>query len=450
MSDRARRAARVRPAFRARREAESIARTRDRAVARGLHSGRGMRLLAILSLLLVAGCSSPATPPPVGLDGGPPPDARVVPDAARAPGSGGPCETDADCPLGTCQPESLRGWTDGFCLVECFEDADCPSDTHCFSAPGVCAPDCARDADCRSGFLCYDQDEDGRPECAPAGTGSGPIGAACSAVDECAGGTFAFCFRRGDGSLGRCMDRCASDAECGPGAHCDEAGTRMLCFPDCASDADCLEGDVCALVTVNPVSGTPDPRPECTPRFNSSGLGTGERCALADECAARGNAICILERFTSIGFCTEECGPGVPCDPGAHCASLEAASGAHVVDGCVRDCEVDADCPTGTGCVDNDRDGRRECFPAGTGTLGVGERCASTSECAGGALGMCLHVRPDLAFCVLDCRREECPMGSVCVTRGGGVSCYPACTTDADCPSSLVCRDSPMGMACQP
>jgi hypothetical protein len=67
---------------------------------------------------------------------------------------------------------------------------------------------------------------------ASASGGKNPIGGGCASDGDCASGLFC---EKGDPG-GQCLKKCASTADCGPGAVCSD---ERKCYAACKSPADC-------------------------------------------------------------------------------------------------------------------------------------------------------------------------------------------------------------------
>jgi hypothetical protein len=65
-----------------------------------------------------------------------------------------------------------------------------------------------------------------------AGGGKNPIGGGCASDGDCVSGLFC---EKGDPG-GQCLKKCASTADCGPGAVCSD---EKKCYAACKSAADC-------------------------------------------------------------------------------------------------------------------------------------------------------------------------------------------------------------------
>lgn len=356
---------------------------------------------------------------------------------------GGACTSDDMCATtyfgATClAPDD--GFADGYCVVGCEVDADCPGASFCASTDtgGVCVPTCNATS-CRDGYACFDYLNTFRNTCGPAATGTGTVGAACDVLQDCAGGTEGFCIESTDWVGGYCtLAPCTTNLDCATGSHCGfKEGTAGFCVDDCATQADCRAGFGC-------VDADGDAALECAP----SGIGTGligDACTTVADCAGGVDAICINESqgwrsgYCSLGDCTTDTDCG---DVNLyHCAFNDGQPGV-----CLKNCLNGADCRTdGYGCTDMDEDNVNECAPSATGTGLPGDACAGTWECAGGSRGFCIGTWPD-GYCALaDCiSNGECGTGGHCgfvdATTGAGV-CVDSCQTDADCRDGYGCYD---------
>lgn len=200
----------------------------------------------------------------------------------------------------------------------------------------------------------------------------------------------------------------------------DDAGTDA-CMPATCGPFDCG--------MVDPGCGEP--------LLDCGVCATGAPCAADADCASME---CIIEADSGWlgGYCTAECREDTDCAPGAHCAYTLSTFARIGV--CLTTCALDADCrgPEYT-CQNADMDGARECAPSASGIGGVGDRCATHSECAGGDMGRCFLEGRFWreGYCTLECLVDtDCGAGAHCgaIPIGGGTgTCYLDCTTDADC-----------------
>lgn len=352
---------------------------------------------------------------------------------------GGQCHTDADCESGICVTEASSGWTGGFCTLGCTTDEHCGTGAHCAyrsDGPGVCLATCDGNEDCRDDYTCQDIDGDGARECAPSGTGTGAIGAPCDRVADCSGGDPAYCLVENRGwQDGYCTRECTSDADCGSSAHCAAGIDDRACLADCEDDSDCRSaGYLCY-----DVDG--DGQKECAPAATGS-QPTGEECVHTFECTGGVDGICIDDGDFFGGYCSAFCTSDADCASG-HCTELRDFSV------CTASCRTDADCRApGYACFDLDEDGRKECWPAATGTGDVGSACQFIWECAGGEDGACITEEDGFrdGYCVQRCGTgASCPSGSHCAlvdpSSGEGI-CLADCT-----PGS--CRHDGRGYLCE-
>jgi hypothetical protein len=207
---------------------------------------------------------------------------------------GDPCEGKMNCASRSCLTESYRGgqtgWTDGYCTAACNSNADCPAGTcQVLGGQGYCLAACEGDSDCRDGYRCNPVWGACLPHCANAGWscgaelvcdesglcvdadaasggggsgaggsgaggsgagGSGAgIGAPCKVPADCASGyaipetdpTGRPTFWTG----GYCSQPCSSTLPCPGGSTCETLLDGSFCLATCASDADCRADYVC-------------------------------------------------------------------------------------------------------------------------------------------------------------------------------------------------------------
>lgn len=273
------------------------------------------------------------------------------------------------------------------------------------------------------------------------GEGESSVDLGCDGDDACADGLVCdlptgTCVAGFDCSVNTTICEFCGDTEvnCGFGsadAFCDvEHGgvcrrTKGACAP-CTDDNECAEGSS-GLASV------------CSDGFCAPGCGP---CGDGFQCVDGGCA--PLPGTTSSGTCDGAilCGDGTTCPDGETCSD----SGV-----CLRLCDVDVDCPTGTICqadgptqhtcvsgcpfattVEQDGvdlichgDGR---FGLPCTTPGSSEGCPSSTECT--ASGAC-----DLAGCQRD---DECPLPrTYCDVPSA--TCKNGCNDDSDCGAFELC-----------
>ena len=318
-------------------------------------------------------------------------------------------------------------------------------------------------------------DEDGNSDATPkAGTGSAgrdggttnagrggsaaPInplpadtaGKECSDNGDCGPGTCAMMVQGLDGMQamapgGYCMGACATDADCGSGGSCVQAGFGMmgmgLCYKDCMADTDCREGYVCGPMTMT-----------CRPAPHTDQLGddvAGDECSADGDCA--GGTCLTMRGMTALpdGYCSGACREDSHCGAGGVCRPPQ---GGGVVGSCYATCTDDGDCT---------RDGYR-CRNIGGDLMGcnpapdplpsntAGKACAADGDC-GGAMGSCATMLPAAAggtlaaldgYCSISCQiDDDCGTGGACVMTLMGARCFKACTTMSDCREGYICGE---------
>jgi len=204
---------------------------------------------------------------------------------------GDACEDEAMCPAGGfCFAEGFAGWPGGACTqfgCDAAAGTGCPADATCIQGRrgGLCFADCAIDADCRAGYRCADNSaRAGTRYCGPI-LATADIGQACSGMGTvaCAGGNClreidtgypgSYCSQNGcalgttpsgcpgdtlcvaDGTVNRCLDACAADADCRDGYTCAaidaaDPASLMYCKPACTMDVQCVnDGATCTVAT---------------------------------------------------------------------------------------------------------------------------------------------------------------------------------------------------------
>ncbi|MFN3200674.1 MAG: hypothetical protein ACE366_19910 [Bradymonadia bacterium] len=269
----------------------------------------------------VPGARTPDSMPPMP-DLELPPDMGAVdaeiPDALPFPvpgAPGGPCENNADCPLGTlCSPEL------GICGVECSDSPNiCGEFARCGSFTGgdlrICRMKCDRRErwSCWPGWSC-EPDPDGQGDvCLPACWH--PLFTGCTSLETC-GPNFSY-FNRCtetqtcDLTSGRCLEanelgRCP--LPCQPGERCRElAESGGRCIRDdgsCTSNYNCgQQRPLCHLGRCIPPQSTIS----CAPG--------ADVCPEGMACGARSP-----ENLD--GRCQPECGSDEDCPPGNTCKTV--------------------------------------------------------------------------------------------------------------------------------
>lgn len=353
------------------------------------------------------------------------------------------CMSDADCDAEeTCLSED-DGFSGGYCTRQCQADAECPTGSFC-SAFGVCADSCsAATPDCRPGYLCGDFDGGGEDGCWRAATGPGAIGATCTSGSDCAGGFDGFCISEaGNGwDEGYCTLNCATDNDCGAGAHCGFIGQsgQGVCVLDCADSMACRGNGTAGYLCSD---ADEDGSNECAPGATGTGA-VGASCGSAADCAGGVDGLCVTDAqgFTG-GYCSIQCASDAECGTGSHCAEFGL---------CVNTCVADTDCRGNDGYFcqnyDSDVSNTLECAPGGVNTNAVpGDSCDDVRDCNGGASAVCAPEDNGFVggYCLEGCDPADpnaCPGDSFCFdftdpndpNASPFFLCVDGCTADADC-----------------
>ncbi len=214
-----------------------------------------MRLLAVVLLLLIAGCSENGEGDEEEFYGQECVERADCDEGfVCKDGRCTYCSRDRDChPEEHCDPltllcEIMEGWgrdclrhddcdmgefcVQGLCrsgeeTVSCLRDADCPEDHYCHHERLVCEEDlgCFDDSRCPDGYFCNLATNQCEQVCTEE-----------TASDVCPKGFI--CHN------GRCVE-CVTDEDCGAGLTCDTEAGRCTGEAHCFSDRDCLGDLVC-------------------------------------------------------------------------------------------------------------------------------------------------------------------------------------------------------------
>jgi hypothetical protein len=274
---------------------------------------------------------------------------------------GDPCSSGTDCNAAACITELEDGWAGGYCSRSCLGDGDCGTGNHCAyrgtTGRGVCMKGCSANSDCRAGYECWDIDSSGSNECAPAGSGSGAVGAACSSSADCVGGRGGLCATQAhDFKNGYCtVTSCSSTRSCPSGSHCafrDSSGNGS-CVADCTSNAQCrADGYLC----FDADGASPS---ECWPAGTGNGA-IGAACTEQWECSGGRYGYCGKEPDWPSGYCLVECTSGTgTCPSGSECVPFAPTTQSY----CLDRCASAAECRTGYRCTDENQSGTTECNP---------------------------------------------------------------------------------------
>ncbi len=263
------------------------------------------------------------------------------------------------------------------------------------SQPGSIGDACTVGTDCQSGFAC--------DKALPGGY----------CVAQCAGGCpqDSQCATVGGQQL--CLLSCQDDTGCRQGYACKGG----VCMPPCSSDSDCTTGESCqgGVCTAN---------------------GIGATCTAPSDCSSG-----LCAKSLPGGYCTQSCDNGKTCPTGTQCVTYGGKS--YCFDGCAKN----ADCRTGYVCSngvcdaacsgDADCGGGEVCQNQACVGAGVGETCASGSDCPS---GLTCDTSVSGGYCTQTCTAAaDCPVGAICGVMKGTRTCLADCRTSADCASGQSC-----------
>jgi len=314
------------------------------------------------------------------------------------------CRFDDSCGDGSiCQIEP--GQDLGICQPGCRDDGTCGRNAHC-SEEGQCAPGCRSDAGCDAREVCLG--ETCVPRCDENNGFRCPRGSVCD--------------REGFA----CVD-CLEDDHCGEPLRCDVV--RNQCVFSCEVDRDCPGGALCRggrCVSCNDGA-------QCPPGLRCDQNSGCVECFEDAHC--EGGAVCDPVRRTCV---TEGrfglCHPGAAlsgcnntnrrCQEGLSC--LRVSSWGTIQNLCMQRCEVQADCPRGFICSQD-----QICTPfSSQQTLScdsyveLGTTCNNSTRCG-------LDWVADDAICSGYGRYSDPPR------------CSWFCGSDTDCPAGHGCEDPP-------
>jgi V8-like Glu-specific endopeptidase len=276
--------------------------------------------------------------------------------------------------------------------------------------------------------------------------GCRPLGAPCTADDQCVGIT---CRETVIGQVcTRACDPLRPFAGCPEGMYCampPGGGCTGTCVagtpaaPEAAkpNGAPCTSNTECASLTCrDPGDGARRCLDPC--RADTGMCPAGEACAaLPPNCG-----VCVLDAQLTVPR-----GIGERCTADAQCASGSCFTDVGGVRYCTRTCADDPDCPSTFHCrAGSCARGRREGV-GGTCTPALNDDCQAGMVCASeGGVNWCTP------FC--DDGMTMCPPGFECVPAGGRQLCAPrvqllgeACAADGECVTGL-CRGGLCTRAC--
>lgn len=303
--------------------------------------------------------------------------------------------------------------------IACCADNACNGDLTCQG--GICRAEAcgASGQTCCPGAVC-----DGTLTCAGGicggSGGTAPIGAACTADDQCQ-------LNRCSTAAwpdGYCTQACSSNTQCPGDSLCSpnpfNLAAGAMCLDTCDTpgvQSSCREGYVCERSQNRP--GNPG---VCIPRCDQT---TGRLCSGANTCNA------------ATGLCAGD--PGFGCKPGGLCNNGGA-------------CGADGYCPTevnpyGSPCTNGTQCAGGLCLPQQTSGSWTGGYCSGpckfdeTSCDAGGGCSVLEVQQTGANFCLAECTfnrgQSSCRDGYVCdvnwTDQVNQAVCVAACQSDAEC-----------------
>ena len=318
-----------------------------------------------------------------------------------------------------------RGCGDPCADVTCSTGSFC-SEGACVADPVACDPACTDGAVCVNGTC-----ESLEPQCsAPA--------EACDASRPTNDGFFCVDYDGPGPRSGECVEPCAEDGSCDPGA---------LCFylagfddPACTSNEECAAGTECAQGACRDTICRPA---EC------DGFITG--AARCDELYANVQGFESGAQCYNVGNDARYCYPaGVKAEGEACTSAFDAivadsyentcAPGLACVDGaCVRACSEDGVCGGDDSCILEDEAVvdtgvgicGQSCTPFESGSCGADATCIPVT----GEEGICVPAGSTAAFEACTPGAGECVDGTVCLTYQEGppavARCQPICDVSA-------------------
>ncbi len=248
------------------------------------------------------------------------------------------CINDEACgPAGSCLTQQTSGITGGFCTLACSSTTPCPDGATCSELLGLCMADCTAEGMClRTELACGSPKPDLPMGCYGNATGAGTTADSCVSVIDCSGGVDGRC--NAGWPDGYCLLRCADDADCVAGEHCNSG----FCRRDCSTDLDCRRQYGC-------VDQNFDGSRECSPLATGTGA-VGSACAAPQACAGGEFGRCPTGGvWSAAGTCVLACGRGgTTCDGASDvCVTVDSAAV------CLPECRSNADCTrSGFVCVD--------------------------------------------------------------------------------------------------
>jgi hypothetical protein len=325
-----------------------------------------LRTLGALSCVLFAlACGDDAPPADAGLDGMI--DGRVGTGTSESPLACDKGELGCSCGKGNrCnagEDNRRLSCVSGICQADCT-----PGDTGCVCKLGTQCSD--KSANCKD-HVCLKRD------CDPGSEGCSCFGGACDPGLFCKDGDACVNSKGYEG--GACLD----NGSCKPGTRCDvlqnvcvycEAGSEG-CY--CKSASACNGGLACLADLCVSASSLPPKDPKCYTPCLTNLVGSDKSRACDADGLIEG---CVGGKECKAGSCVNPGDDPPKCDNEMQCPFFQTC----LEDHCYSNCQVNADCPPGTGCF------RKVCRVACNAEVG-GSACPPGSSCVAndGSNGFC-------------------------------------------------------------
>jgi hypothetical protein len=317
------------------------------------------------------------------------------------------CLADGDCT----EPGAICACT-GECVVPtgnpCNDDKNCGPGLWCDPCIGRCAARVALCDPCAESGAC-----EGSGLCLPFASGGNYCSKACVADAGCPIGYS--CAAAGGGADKQCVPKsgdctdlglCEDDGQCPDGQICSDA--LKVCAPGCNDDQQCSMGQVCV-------------RARCVPKCASvADCGPGEECTVDGRCKIPGACESSAECLDPETYCNKStgmCTPGCLVDSDCQDAAKVCKNLTCIAKGCEHNyqCQHSTECDKTSGaCVPMTRDHCAVCDASAENQCGGDPSLCVTFQTEDPATGETVEQGD---FCLLTCDDDpidQCPSGYGC------------------------------------